>query len=157
MEENSKRLYVSNKNIQDALFFFILAVVLMIYALVNHYDTANLEWKTSPYLFPVLIAIFIGALSFSLVADGIRQIKSSEKDSDKIAAQWKGVVYTILVSVLYYVIMSVITFIPATILFLVAMMLYLGERRIWLIAAVSIISSLAIYIIFGMLLHVMLP
>lgn len=157
MEENSKKLYLYNKNVQDALFFFIFAVAMMIYALTNHYNSTNLEWKTSPYLFPVLIAIFIGALSFSLIADGIRQIKSSEKSAKKTSVQWKGVMFTIVAAITYYGIMSIITFIPATILFLVAMFLYLGERRIWLITLISIVSSLTIYILFGVLLHVMLP
>ena len=157
MEETSKKLYLFNKNIQDALFFFIFAVAMLIYALANHYNSTKMEWKTSPYLFPFLIAVFIGALSFSLFADGIRQIKSSEKSAEKTTVQWKGVVFTIAVSIIYYGIMNFITFIPATILFLVAMFLYLGERRIWLMALISVLSSLTIYVIFGVLLHVMLP
>lgn len=157
MEGNSRKQYIYNKNIQDALLFFILAAALMVYALVNHYSTANLEWKTSPYLFPVLIAVFIGALSFSLLADGIRQLKESKEDSKTTVVNWKGVVYTIAASVIYYGIMRIVTFVPATILFLVAMLVYLGERRIWVVGLVSIVSALSIYAIFGVLLNVMLP
>jgi len=157
MEENSRKSYISNKNIQDALAFFVLAVVLLAYSLVNHYSTKNLKWELSPYLFPLLISVFVAALSLSLAADGIRQIKSGEEEKRKTTPQWRGVVFTITVSVIYYIMMKVITFIPATILFLVSMFYYLGERRIWLMALVSIPCALSIYVIFGVLLHVMLP
>lgn len=157
MEEYSKRHYLFNKNIQDAILFFMLSVALLVYALVNHYSSRKLEWKISPYLFPVMISVFICALSFSLFTDGIRQIKSNEKEKGKTDAHWKGVVFTIAASVIYYAIMDIIKFIPATILFLAAMFLYLGERRIWLIALISVLCALSIYIIFGVLLHVMLP
>lgn len=157
MEENSKKSYIYNKNIQDAVLFTILAVALLIYALVNHYSAGNIEWKMSPYLFPVLIAVFIAALALSLVADGIRQLKTGEADEKKTAVKWKGVLFTIAASVVYYGIMRIVTFVPATILFLVAMLYYLGERRLWLIGLVSVISSLSIYVIFGLLLNVMLP
>lgn len=157
MEENSKNNYLHNKNIQDAILFLILAAGLLVYSLINHYGSIKMEWKTSPYLFPVLVAVFIFALSISLIAEGTQQIKSNAKTEQKAAAQWKSVAFTIVVSIIYYVIMRFITFIPATILFLVAMFLYLGERRKWLMALISIISSLAIYVIFDVLLHVMLP
>jgi len=157
MEDNIKKGYLQNKNIQDAVLFFILAITLIIYSLVNHYSTAKLEWKLSPYLFPILIAVFIGALSFSLLADGIRQIKLNEKSEKKAAIHWKGVLFTIGISVVYYGTMKFLTFVPSTILFLVAMFLHLGERRIWLIALISVVCSFSIYIIFGVMLHVMLP
>jgi putative tricarboxylic transport membrane protein len=157
MEKNRKKDYLHNKNIQDAVLFFTLAAALMVYSLVNHYNTAKLEWKLSPYLFPVLIAVFIGALSFSLFSDGIRQIKSGEKSPKKTEIHWKGVLFTIGVSIAYYGIMKFLKFIPSTILFLVALFLYLGERRIWLIAIVSVLCSVSIYVVFGVMLHVMLP
>lgn len=157
MENNNNKNYLSNKNIQDAFIFFILAIALIIYSLVNHYSTAKLEWKLSPYLFPVLIAVFIGALSISLLADGKRQIRLNEKSDKKAAIHWKGVLFTIGSSIAYYGIMRFLTFVPSTILFLVAMFLHLGERRIWLIALISVVCSLLIYIIFGVMLHVMLP
>jgi len=157
MEENRKKDYLRNSNIQDAVLFFMLAAALMVYSLINHYSTAKLEWKLSPYLFPVLIAVFIGALSFSLFSDGIRQIKSGEKSRKKAAIHWKDVLFTIGVSVAYFGTMRFLKFIPSTILFLVALFLHLGERRIWLIAIISVLFSVSIYIIFGVMLHVMLP
>lgn len=157
MGENNRKNYLSNRNIQDAFLFFIFATALMVYSLVNHYSTTKLEWKLSPYLFPVLIAVFIGALSFSLLTDGLRQIKSGEKSQKKAAINWKGVLFTIGISIVYFSTIKFIKFVPSTILFLVALFLHLGERRIWLIALISVVCSFSLYIIFGVMLHVMLP
>lgn len=157
MEESSKKRYIFNKNIQDALLFFALAVSLTAHSLVSHYNSPKIDWKMSPYLFPVLIAIFISAFSFTLFIEGIQQVNSKEKCKGKAPVKLKSVICTIAISILYYVIISLVTFVPATMLFLATMLLYLGEQRIWLITLISVFSSLAIYIIFGVLLHVMLP
>jgi len=157
MEESKKKVYILNKNVQDSIFFFFLAVALMVYALINHYNTPGIEWKLSPYLFPVLISVFIGILSVSLMAYGIRQIRTKTDSDDNAIVYWQKVSFTIFIAVCYYVIMEIISFVPATVLFLVVMLLFLGERRIWLIALISIVSSLSIYLLFGVILHVMLP
>lgn len=157
MEKNRKKDYLHNKNIQDAVLFLMLAIALIVYSLVNHYSTVKLEWKLSPYLFPLLIAVFVTALSLSLIADGKKQIELNERIEKKTAIHWKSVLFTIGSSIVYYRIIKYFKFIPSTILFLVAMFLHLGERRIWLIAIISVICSVSVYVIFGVFLHVMLP
>lgn len=157
MKECSKKRYLLNKNIQDAILFFLLSIFMVVYALFNHYSSKKIEWKISPYLFPILIAIFIAFISFSLLNDGIKEIKSKGKGIQKTPAQWKDVLFTIVASITYYRIMAFISFIPATILFLVSMFVHLKEGRIWLIALISIICSFSIYGIFAVLLNVMLP
>ena len=157
MKECSKKCYLLNKNIQDAIVFFLLSIFIAAYALFNHYSSKKIEWKTSPYLFPILIAIFIALISLSLLNDGIKEIKSKVKSINKTPVQWKDVFFTIAVSIAYYRIMVFISFIPATILFLASMFVYLREGRIWLIALISFICSFSIYGIFAVLLNVMLP
>lgn len=157
MERNKKEHFLFNIKVQESIFFLIISIFMVIYSLKTHYSTVGLQWQISPYLFPLLIAIFIGLLSISLFIDGIRDQKSSNKESKKTEIRWKDVLYTIIVSIIYYIAMRLIGFIASTIIFLVSMFLYLGEKRIWLIALISIISTLSIYIIFGVLLHVMLP
>ncbi len=157
--ERNKNNILSNRKIQEAIFFLIISISLMIYSLKNHYSTLGLQWKISPYLFPLLIAIFIGLLSISLFIEGIRDNRSLDKGNECKCTntKWKDVLFTILVSVSYYIAMGLIGFIASTLIFLVALFIYLGEKRIWLIALISIISTLSVYIIFGVLLHVMLP
>lgn len=157
MDKYSKRDYFSNKNVKEAILFFLLAVGLLIYSLVNHYDSTNLKWSMSPYLFPTIISIFIGALSVSLALEGIKEVKTNKRVKAKANVKWKDVLFTIVASIIYFILMDVITFIPATILFLVFMLFYFGERRIWLIAFISIGTSTILYVLFDVLLHVMLP
>jgi len=153
--KNNLKKYLSNNNIQESIFFMTVALILLVYALVNHY-AVNIEWKMSPYLFPVLISIFLVFLSVSLFSDGLHQIRQNKHEKPE-KNNWMRALVVVVVSVLYYILLPIITFIPATILFLVALFLYLGERRWWLITLLSISTAIAIYFIFSTLLHVMLP
>lgn len=157
MGENKKEHFLSNRNIKDSLFFSMLSIAMVIYSLKNHYSVAGLEWKMSPYLFPFLISIFIGILAITLFIEGLKEDKSLDEDTKETEVKWKDVISTIIISVIYYIVLRKIGFIISTILFLMALFIYLGEKRIWLISLISIVSTLAIYIIFGVLLHVMLP
>ena len=146
-----------NPDIQEGLLFFALALGLAVYSLINHYGTARLEWKLSPYMFPFLISIFLGALSISLISDGLHKIRTDVTSSHKGAPLWKRAMLMFFIAIAYFLSMNLLTFIPATILFLVASFLFLGERRLWLIGILSIATSVIIYILFDVLLHVMLP
>lgn len=144
---------------KEAIFFLILSMAMAIYSLKSHYGTSGLQWRISPYLFPLLIAVFISVISIFLFLEGIRDIKSLDKNKIEKdnKMKWKDVLFTILVSISYYITMGLIGFIASTLIFLMSLFVYLGERRIWLITLISILSTASIYIIFGVLLNVMLP
>jgi hypothetical protein len=146
-----------NPDIQEGLLFFALALGLAVYSLSNHYGTARLEWKLSPYMFPFLISIFLGALSLSLISEGLHKIRTGAGASRKTTPLWKKAMLMFFIAIAYFFIMNLLTFIPATILFLCASFLFLGERRFWLIGILSIATSVIIYVLFDVLLHVMLP
>jgi hypothetical protein len=57
----------------------------------------------------------------------------------------------------YYLVLPLLHFIPATVIFLAALIAFLGERRLWLVGLVAVVSTLAIWGIFGRALGVMLP
>ena len=153
---NNIRYYLTNRNIQDGLAFFAGSIGLTIYSFTKHYGTIKMEWKTSPYLFPIIISIIVVLISISLLKVGVKQV-NEESGFNNIEVDWKGVAVTVVAMLVYSRIMKLVTFIPATIGFLMSMFYYLGERRIWLMALISIIGSLSIYLIFGILLKVMLP
>jgi putative tricarboxylic transport membrane protein len=146
-----------NPDIQEGVVFFILGIALAVYSLKNHYGTAKLEWKLSPYLFPFLISIFMGALSFSLIADGLYKMRTVGTSTHKGTPLWKRALMMFGISILYYLSLRLLTFIPATTLFLCASFVFLGEKRIWLIGVLSIATSGIIYVLFDVILHVMLP
>jgi hypothetical protein len=98
----------------------------------------------------------------SLFFDGINQVKEEKKHAQgtnavKSEVKVKQVLITIVLSIAYFYLMRIITFIPSTILYLGGMILFLGEKRYWLIASIAIISSLSIYGLFALAFGVMLP
>lgn len=152
---------MSNPTVQESLLFFLLSIALLVYALYKHYTGLPVSWEMSPYLFPVLISVFLFLLSISLFADGRKQCAAGEKRDqaagEKPATDWKSTLFTVVAAVIYFLLMPVIKFIPATILFLVAMFWFLKERRWWLVAILSVATAGLIYVMFGVLLNVMLP
>ncbi len=164
MEKNHKLNYFYNKAIQEFILFFILSILLIAYALINHYDTggaysalSNLDWKTSPYLFPILIGIALALLSFFLLNKGIKEMRLKKDNMSKEAINQRALAVTIIASLAYYKGMAFIGFIPSTLFFLAFMFIFFGIKKAWLVALVSIAFSLGIYGIFAILLKVMLP
>ena len=60
-------------------------------------------------------------------------------------------------AIVYEVLMNIIGYIPATVVFLVAMIRFFGEKRWWLIVVIAVATSLIIYLLFGVLLNVRFP
>jgi hypothetical protein len=147
---------LKNRNIQDSVFFFCSGAALIWYSLAKHYGGPPVAWKMSPYLFPILVSVFLLLLSVSLFFDGLYQIRhGGEKKAGPVKS--RSVLITIALSAAYIVLMGWISFIPATIIFLSVFIFFLGERRLWLIALAALVSALSLYGIFGMALGVMLP
>ncbi|MDD7401604.1 MAG: tripartite tricarboxylate transporter TctB family protein [Eubacteriales bacterium] len=152
---------IKNHSLQDALLFAVFGIALLIHALSKHYAQAMPDWKMSPYLFPLLVSIFLILLSTSLAADGRRELKQSAEPKQNEASlqlnYGKKVLFTVLFSIVYYILMPILTFIPSTILFLTVMFLYLGERRPLVIGLISVLTAVFVYALFALGLNVMLP
>jgi hypothetical protein len=147
---------LKNRNIQDSIAFFLSGGALIWYSLKKHYGGPSVEWKMSPYLFPILVSVFLMLLSVSLFFDGLYQLRHGEEKKTG-PVKFRSVLITIGLSAAYVVLMGWIGFIPATIIFLAVFTFFLGERRLWLIALLALAAALSIYGIFGMALGVMLP
>lgn len=168
MEQNSTSRPFNSTMVQS-LVFFVCAILLFAYSIYKHYSGLPVVWEMSPYLFPVLISVFLLLLSISLFADGRRQLKRSQAqaaeeggvpsavEAEPERTKWLALLIVVAASVLYFALLPILTFIPATILFLVGLFLYLGERRWWMVALLSILTTGVIYVLFGVLLNVMLP
>ncbi|MDO5033501.1 MAG: tripartite tricarboxylate transporter TctB family protein [Eubacteriales bacterium] len=152
---------VKSKSIQEVVLFLVMGVALLIHALTKHYAQAMPDWKMSPYLFPLLVAFLLILLSGSLLMDAIRSLKPTKQTEETVVdaptIYWKKVLVVVIISLLYYLLMPLLTFIPSTILFLVTMFLYLGERRPLMIGLISVITAGSLYALFALGLNVMLP
>ena len=69
----------------------------------------------------------------------------------------KSVAVVMLLCIAYAALLPHLGFILTSMLFLAAFIWFLGERRIWLVAAISLVMPLLLYGIFGVLLSVRLP
>ena len=159
--DNKKKLW-QFANFQDAVFVIICAVSLLSYSLYHHATDKNTsEWKTSPFLFPVLISVFGILLAVSLVADAMRDMKTQTAlagaESTSGHTDLKGVLVFISVSIIYYFALPHLKFIISTLLYLLVLFLYLGERKWWKLLLLCGITTGAIYFLFGVALHVHLP
>lgn len=160
MNKKENRSLLRVPTFQDAVFVGVCSAGLLSYSLYHHYfDKNTSEWKTSPFLFPTLIAVFGLLLTLSLVADALRELRAGEGAGTKSGSgkNLVGVLVLIGAAVVYYFLLPLLHFIPATILFLTGLFLYLGERKWWKIALLSVITTVAIYALFGMMLNVRFP
>ena len=135
--------------------FLVMAIGLFAYSLINH-GLSKTEWKQSPYLFPLVLSVFLGFLSISLLHEGNQLLKTGHQEVPD-TTNWKTVGMITVFSLSYVLLIAVIRFVPATFLFLLVAFWYLGERKRHLIALLSIGFPIILYVLFCMLLHVMLP
>lgn len=137
----------------EGVFLFVVSVFGISMSFISHKDF-NVEWKLSPYLFPLIISFILLILSISIIMQGLKD-ESEKKEKSKIDI--KSLLIFGLVCILYLLVFNFLGFVLSTIILLVLLMMLLGERRWWFILLVSVISSLVIYLLFAKYLSVMLP
>ena len=137
----------------EGVFLFVVSVFGISMSFISHKDF-NVEWKLSPYLFPLIISFFLLILSISIIMQGLKD-ESEKKEKSKIDI--KSLLIFGLVCILYLLIFNFLGFVLSTVILLVLLMMLLGERRWCFILLVSVISSLIIYLLFAKYLSIMLP
>ena len=137
----------------EGVILFVVSVFGISMSFISHKDF-NVEWKLSPYLFPLIISFFLLILSISIITQGLKD-ESEKKEKSKIDI--KSLLIFGLICILYLLVFNFLGFVLSTIILLVLLMMLLGERRWWFILLVSVISSLISYLLFAKYLSVMLP
>lgn len=178
-----KQRLIRNHAVQEGILFLLLGGALLWHGLDEQSRAFNKDWSQSPYLFPVLVAVLIGALAFSLLYQGISAVRKSAdaaaeqsgvRSSAAPAKQTVQVLAVLGMSLLYYLALAVLkipyitfgilswsltvsNFEVCTLLFLLALMLYLGVRKVPVLAAVPLCTTLFLSVAFRAMLHVLLP
>lgn len=178
-----KQRLIRNHAVQEGILFLLLGGALLWHGLDEQSRAFNKDWPQSPYLFPVLVAVLIGALAFSLLYQGISAVRKSVdaaaeqsgvRSSAAPAKQTIQVLVVLGMSLLYYLALAVLkipyitfgilswsltvsNFEVCTLLFLLALMLYLGVRKVPVLAAVPLCTTLFLSVAFRAMLHVLLP
>ncbi len=154
------REQLKNKTFREGLAVLAAGLALGAYSLISFRRSAvQTAWILSPWLFPMLLAVFAALLGAALLG-GCRE--TAERRDEQSAGKPDGrrarrVFITALMAAAYCALLPLIRFLPATALFLAAMMLFLGERRWWVIAAVAVAAPLVLYALFALGLGVRLP
>lgn len=149
---------LKNKTLQDGLAVLLLALALGVSSLYG-FLTARVQtaWILSPWLFPLLLALLALPLSAALIREGRRELRSGVPTEAKPVSELGNPAILVLLSAAYLILLGLIGFLPATALFLAALILLLGERRWWMIAAVAVLTPLLLYAVFALGLGLRLP
>lgn len=110
---------------------------------------------TSPALYPRVIAGLIAF--FALVQLGRTIYTDTQRSHELTAAATKQVVGAVLLVVAYVFLLPWLGFVTATVLFLVAGMLYSGARSPLWIGSIALGLTLLLYYIFAVFLRIPLP
>ncbi len=167
--------------IVEGIVFCGSGLVLLSYSLSSYAKGFNKSWAQSPYLFPLIVALAMIGLSLWIVGEGVtamkkeaavpndRKVSKAEKTEKR---RW--VVIALILCVLYYAALAFInvpyvtigilsfaytfsTFEVVTIVFLIAMMIFMGVRKIPVLVFVPIGTTLFLSLAFRTFLHVLLP
>ena len=161
---------ILNSAMQEGLALLLLGGWLLFYGLEAYSKSYIKDWAQSPSLFPVIVSGLLMLFGVIILRQGLRERGAA---ADK-AGHTGQVLILLFMSLAYYLALSVIrlpylgvtiasltfafsTFEAATIVFLAAMMAYLGVRSKRVLVLVPVCSSLFLSIMFRTLLRVLLP
>ena len=155
MRPASRPRALNTRSLLEGALFLALALGLLVYALHSHFSGIPVAWTLSPSLFPLLIGGLLLVLSISLLYQGFRG--RAEDAPDPPPVSWGRAAVTMGAALACFLLMPLAGFVLATAGFLLFMFLYLGERRPVLLILLPLGFSSALYLLFGKLLHVLLP
>ena len=150
--------------IVEGIVFCGSGLVLLSYSLLSYAKGFNKSWAQSPYLFPLIVAIAMIGLSLWIVGEGVTAMKkeAAVPNDKKVSKEEKTekrrwVVIALILCVLYYAALAFIKVPYVTIVFLIAMMIFMGVRKIPVLVFVPIGTTLFLSLAFRTFLHVLLP
>ncbi|MGN0906332.1 MAG: tripartite tricarboxylate transporter TctB family protein [Bullifex sp.] len=149
MKERNNRI---NPVVAEGSVLLILSLAGIVFSIVSHYGF-KVEWKLSPYLFPLVICIMLSLLSVSLIISGLSGMKEGKKEK----GDRRTFVLFLAECAVYLFALKYLGFLICTVILLGAIVHLLGERSWWKIVLISVVTSVIIYLLFGVYLGVMLP
>lgn len=162
----------------EGILFCGSGIALLSYSLVSYGKAFNKDWGQSPYLFPMLVGLALIGLSIWLIGEGVQAMKREDKTEEK--EKWQSsekirwVVTALILCGFYYMSLAWLkipyitigifsflytfsTFEIVTVIFLAAMMAFMGVRKPAVLVFVPLGTTLFLSIAFRTMLHVLLP
>lgn len=165
---------------KQGIFFCGSGLGLLSYSLISYKNAFNKSWAQSPYLFPMLVALALIGLSIWLMGEELQKKKRAANGGEaalkkpETGEKRRWVLMALALCAAYYLALSVLdipyimiglgafvytfsTFEVVTVVFLAAMMAFMGVRKPLILAAVPLGTTLFLSLAFRTLLHVLLP
>ena len=172
--------------IAEGILFCGSGILLLSYSLMSYAKSFNKAWSQSPYLFPALVGAALIGLSVWIMGQGVLEMKRAAAEQRrklpgsryrilrKPRSKLLSVLVVLILCVLYYLVLGEVSiprvtigilsfsitisiFEVATVVFLIAMMAFMGVRKVPVLILVPVCTSLFLSIAFRTCLHVMLP
>lgn len=141
------------ENAAESTVIFLSGCALFVYSLVKfHASPVKIGWMLSPYLFPLLLSVCLLFSSILLLFEAGEKREDIERKRDA-----KKIFVMLFMGIGYSILINTIRFVPATAVFLVISMRYLGEKNLKKTATVAVLTPCILCAIFEYLLHVRLP
>jgi putative tricarboxylic transport membrane protein len=139
----------------------ISAVMLLALALAVLLEASKLPFgrlsSPQPGFFPLILAIFLAVFSLLLMTEAIGGTKERSRPSSGEPEIWKRIVLAVGALVLFGLLFEYLGYVVSTFLF-IAFLLRAVEQQNWsLVVVVAFFTSLASYLVFGLLLNTPLP
>jgi putative tricarboxylic transport membrane protein len=140
---------------------FLSAVTLLALALATLLEASKLPFGRvgSPQagFFPLILAVFLAIFSLVFLAQAIGVYKAEPGGSRRGPTTWNKIVLAIGALVVFGLLFESLGYVISTFLF-IAFLLRVVERQKWsLVVVVAFVTSLATYLVFGLLLNTPLP
>ena len=156
--------------VQEGTLILLLGGWLMWYSVDAYNHSYIKDWAQSPSLFPLVVAGLLALLGVVILGQGLKEEAPASGQGGRV----REVILLLGMSLAYYLALSVIrlpylavtlgtlsfafsTFELATVVFLAAMMFYLGVRSRPVLIALPLGMTAFLSVMFRTLLHVMLP
>lgn len=170
-----------NSLIVEGIVFCGSGLALLSYSLISYQKAFNKVWAQSPYLFPLFVAIAMIGLSLWIMGEGIRKMRKetaaniqSPKAAKESGEKIRWVTTAVVICLIYYTALATFkipyvtigivsfmytfsTFEVVTVVFLIAMMVFMGVRKPVILALVPFGTTLFLSLTFRTFLHVLLP
>lgn len=148
----SKKSILKNNKVVEGIVISLISIFFISESLKLH---NNQSWALSPALFPLIITVCVLLFSIALIIKGLKENSINVKSDSGQGFKRLGLV--ILISFLYLIALPKLHFLASSIIYLILFLVILGERKWWIIGAISVATPLLIQYLFGNLLNVFLP
>lgn len=140
---------MKNRDTASGLFLILLAAAGIIYTLSHGFKSTI---GLSPGFFPTFCFSVIGICG---LVQFIKSLKLKERNLPKFKWGKLGAIIGMLLA--YIILMDLIGFVISTLIFLVASMLFYGEKRIKVLIPVSIAVTACVFLLWTQVFNIPLP